>query len=456
MKLKVAERTQSATAGATHVPGDELDEREAFAIGFQAYLWGYVYVKSMLLKEEATHPAYHGYAPVNCLRCHESLAKPGFTDFTPNVDVLMGLGWLDLSQGPVLLHVPAVSDRYWSVQVTDYALNSAEYVGSRMNSGAGVYAYVHRNWKGRLPPGVKRIDVSTDIAMIQLRTLVRPEVPGDVERGVRINKKFKLEVLNKKAMFTATLADAVLRSPKPAAPAFHSIEFFALLNEAVTKSDVLPGEEFVLAQFSSVGIGKGLTFSPESLKPAQRRGLQAGLEAGFKRLTVHLSKSAERLGDWNFNYRLGQYGTDYVTRSLTACFGYGPVEPCEALYAYVLNDGSGEPLLGTNRYRMRFGKGAMPPADAFWSITIYSRPDNQLVSNSIDRYSISSMTAGLDTGRDGSLEVFIQEQKPRGIKARNWLPAPQGNFWLILRIYIPQKSVLDRKYIPPNVVRVSA
>lgn len=449
----MAAKKQGSTPKMTHSPGDVLDEHEAFSIGFQAYLWGYVYVKSMLLKEQATHPAYQGYAPVNSLRCHESLAKPGFTDFTPNVDVLMGLGWLDISLGPVLLHVPAMDDRYWSVQVTDYALNSTEYVGSRMESGAGVYAYTHHNWKGRLPTGAKRINVATNTAMIQLRTLVRPDVPGDVEAGVRLNQQFKLEPLNRKASHTATPVDAPLRNPKPSSPAFHTLEFFALLNEAINKDQILPGEEFVLAQFASMGIGRGLAFSPDALSPAQRLGLQSGLEAGFTRLTAHLSKSAERLGDWHFNYRLGQYGTDYITRASAACFGYGPVVPGEALYAYVVTDNSGEPLLGTNQYRIRFSKDAFPPVQAFWSITIYSRPDNQLVANPIDRYSISSVTAGLHFERNGSLDITIQDQRPKGSKAKNWLPAPQGNFWLILRMYIPQDSVMERKYVPPNVVK---
>ena len=94
-------------------------EQEAFVLGYQAYIWGYPYVKTLLLKNEATHPQSRNYAPVNAFRYYDELAKPGFHDFTPTVEALMNVGWMDLSQGPIVLDVPKVADRYWSVVASD-------------------------------------------------------------------------------------------------------------------------------------------------------------------------------------------------------------------------------------------------------------------------------------------------------------------------------------------------
>lgn len=431
-----------------------LAEHEAFAIGYHAYLWGYVYVKSMLLRDEATHPGYHAHAPINSLRVHTTLAKPGFTDFTPNNDTLYGLGWLDLGNGPVLMHVPAMGERYWTVQATDAALNCAPYVGRRCGSGPGLYAYCRRGWSGTLPPGAQRIDVPTSTVFIQLRSAVRTGVPGDIEAVAALHGRFRFEPLVAAPAAAAPLHTPP-RSPKNTAPHFHTLAFFALLNEAITRDNVVPGEEAVVAQFAPLGIGPGLRFDEARLGDAQRRGLQAGLEAAFARLTSYLAGGAEQIGGWSFIFRLGQYGHDFLARSTTACFGYGANEPAEASYPFTVIDSRGRPLDGASRYRIRFAEDQLPPVDAFWSITIYTRPDNQLVPNPIARYSVGSETPGLVHDADGSLTIGVQHAAPGDDAARtNWLPAPSGAFWLVLRMYQPRPQVLTRQYAPPPVERV--
>ncbi|MFO1269208.1 MAG: DUF1254 domain-containing protein [Rubrivivax sp.] len=225
---------ESTASGAAQT----LAESEAFAVGYHAYLWGYVYVKSMLLRDEATHPDYKAYAPVNALHVHTELAKPGFTDFTPNIDTLYGLRLARPQQRPhVLMQVPAMGERYWTVQATDAALNCAEYVGRRMRSKPGLYAYCHSGWSGKLPPGAHRIDVPTHTVFIQLRTVVDPGVAGDIEAVAALNRRIRFEPLNPGPV----LAAPVHAAARPEQPHFHSLDFFALLNEAVTRDNVVPG-----------------------------------------------------------------------------------------------------------------------------------------------------------------------------------------------------------------------
>lgn len=427
-----------------------LAEQEAFAIGYHAYLWGYVYVKTMLLRDEAIHPDYQAHAPLNALHVHEKLAEPGFTDFTPNNDTLYGLGWLDLGPGPVLMHVPAMGTRYWTVQATDAALNCAEYVGRRMGTGPGVVAYCHLGWQGALPTGAHRIDVPTKTVFLQLRTAARSDVVGDTEEVVALNRQFRFEVLGVQPAEPPQHTPP--RDAKNTAPHFHNLEFFSLLNEALRRDNVVPGEEAVLAQFAGLGIGVGLSFEAAMLSPAQRKGLQAGIDAGFARATAFLTSGGEQVNGWRFVTRLGQYGHDFVARGATACFGYGANEPAEASYPFRVLDNAGQAMNGARCYRIRFAPGQLPPVDAFWSITMYTRPDNQLVANPIARYNIGSDTLGLVCGADGSLDICIQHAAPTSAdELANWLPAPAGAFWLILRMYQPRGEVLNLRYAPPAV-----
>jgi hypothetical protein len=80
----------------------------------------------MLLQREALNPSCRFYAPINSLYVQEALAKPGMTDSTPNADTVYGFGWFDLSQGPILMTVPKIENRYWTMQATDYALQTLD------------------------------------------------------------------------------------------------------------------------------------------------------------------------------------------------------------------------------------------------------------------------------------------------------------------------------------------
>ena len=444
----------TTSADAAVSPLQALLEQEAFGLGFQSYIWGYPYVKTLLLKNEATHPESRNYAPINQFRCYDELAKPGFHDFTPTVEALMNVGWVDVARGPIVLDVPAVDDRYWSVVANDAGGNTVSYLGTRMGSVAGRYAYTHRGWQGNLPEGVQRINLESRFAMIMVRVLVRPSEAHDVEIAVQQKRKFQLTSLNPGAGDSCSLG-VMPPSSKPMSPVFHSLDFFSWLNASLTEGGMLPGEEAVAAQFEALGIGAGRTFFASALQESQRRGLLQGMQAAFKRMGLHLQTSAKRLGIWNCNYKVGLYGHDFLMRATVALAGYGAMVPQETLYINTAIDTDSRPLDGANRYTMCLAAGQFPPADAFWSITLYSKPDNQLVDNPIDRYSVSSETVGLRYGSDGSLTIYLQADKPQGEAAANWLPVPQGPFWLILRTYLPHAALLNGQYTPPDVVRVN-
>jgi hypothetical protein len=127
------------------------------------------------------------------------------------------------------------------------------------------------------------------------------------------------------------------------------------------------------------------------------------------------------------------------------------------MYPTAREDADGEPLDGAHRYQMTFN--TLPPAGAFWSVTMYDTSYDgtagYLVENPINRYLINSTTEGLVLGDDGSLTITVQHAQPQDAAQKaNWLPAPEGPFYLVMRIYYPEKAALDGTWPPPAVVQI--
>ncbi len=436
---------ESATA-------DQIREKQAYNIAYQAYLYGFVRVKGMLLQDRAIHPKYPDYAPINQFYISKELAKPGFTDFTPNHDTLYGLAWLDLSQGPILMTVPEVPNRYYTIQATDVSLNTFNYIGSRVKSKAGTYAYAHQDWQGQLPAGVQRIDSPSNQVFLQLRPLVFPNIEGDIEHVYKkMTQELALRPLHASTNYPVIDASSTMANPKNTNPDLHSPAFFKLLNRALNINPAFKNEAALLAQFKRLNIGAGLEFEMDKLSISEQAGIQRGINDAIARLVERRRLLGERLGGWSFSFVLGDYGFDYVTASMVAFFGYGANTAQEALYTTALIDSQGKKLNGEQQYKITFAKDNMPPVDAFWSITMYQRPDNQLVENPINRYNFSERTKDITYNEDGSLDIWVQHKQPSD--NRNWLPAPKGSFWMILRMYNPKEIVLNALYQPPLIVR---
>ncbi|MNV88725.1 hypothetical protein D3C71_1829510 [compost metagenome] len=133
--------------------------------------------------------------------------------------------------------------------------------------------------------------------------------------------------------------------------------------------------------------------------------------------------------------------------------GLGANLPEDAVYPATRADATGRPFDGGSRYVLHFEKGQLPPVKAFWSLTLYNNKQ-AFVSNPIQRYALGSRDR-LRYNRDGSLDIYIQYERPDGARAANWLPAPPDGFNLVLRAYWPDQAMLDGKWAPPAVQRVN-
>jgi hypothetical protein len=112
------------------------------------------------------------------------------------------------------------------------------------------------------------------------------------------------------------------------------------------------------------------------------------------------------------------------------------------------------------KYSLTFAKDHFPPVNAFWSVTMYDGRNQLLVKNPINRYLINSpMLSGMKKNEDGSLTIHIQKDSPGKDKEANWLPAPEGPIYLVMRLYWPKTeapSILppgEGTWQPPALVK---
>ncbi len=119
-------------------------------------------------------------------------------------------------------------------------------------------------------------------------------------------------------------------------------------------------------------------------------------------------------------------------------------------------DADGKPYDGAQKYVMHFAKGQMPPVQGFWSLTMYNA-EYFFVANRLNRYTLSSRNKFIHN-KDGSVDLYIQNESPGKAKEANWLPAPKDKFVLMLRLYWPveppKASIIDGTWKPPAVKRV--
>lgn len=380
---------------------------------------------------------------------------------TPNSDTPYSYVGADLRAEPVVFTVPAVDkERYYSLQFIDmYTFNFA-YVGSRATgNGAGSYLLAGPKWKGERPKGIKSVIRSeTDFAFVLYRTQLFN--PADIDNVKKIQEGYKVEPLS-----------AFLRQPAPApAPAVDfispltpeqqrsSLDFFKILNFVLRFCPTHPSEKALTARFAKIGVGAGKQFDANSLTPEMRNALEDGLADGWKAFNEFKSTQV----DTGKKSSADGFGTraflknDYMQRMSGAVLGIYGNSKDEALYPAYFVDSAYQKLDGANRYTLRFAKGQLPPVNAFWSLTLYDLPASLLFANPLNRYLINStMLASLKRDTDGGITLYVQNESPGADKESNWLPAPKGPFFTILRLYWPKAAALNGEWKAPPMQKVT-
>ncbi|MBU4610403.1 DUF1254 domain-containing protein [Achromobacter sp. GG226] len=416
--------------------------REAYAVALPCWIWGYPLVET--LRTCAARLA-EADTPVNQLH-HDTQPSTHHDRWvvTPANDLLYSTAWVHLADGPVYLDVPAPTGRYFVMALLDAHTNNWCNIGPEAGgAGTSRHAIVGPDWHGDLPADVQVIHAPTDLVWLIGRILV--DDASDLAAAQALQQGFALHPADGRPARAPASVTAYDDGADPLA-------FFGNLARGLTDFPVAESERGLVALWRAIGIRPGVPFMPDALAPDVRQAL-AWAAHDARDIILAATRSA-RAKPWGLSLRLGVYGDDYRLRAATAMKGLGALAGTEAVYALADFDADRAPLSGEHDYILHFPAGELPPADAFWSVTLYGE-DFFLVDNPIARYALGDRTRGLEHHPDGSLTLYIQHAAPAAGTA-NWLPAPAGPFYLILRMYRPGERVLGRAYQIPPVQRVPA
>jgi hypothetical protein len=380
---------------------------------------------------------------------------------TPNSDTPYSYVGADLRAEPVVFTVPTIEKgRYYSLQFIDmYTFNFA-YVGSRATgNGAGSYLLVGPNWKGAKPEGIKSVIRSeTEFAFVLYRTQLFSS--GDIENVKAIQAGYRVQTLSMFLGKPAPAASPVVDFIKPLTTEQErtSLQFFNVLNFILQFCPTHRSEKMLMARFAKIGVGAGTLFEANSLQPEVRKALEDGMADGwnafneFKSTQIDTGKSSSSDGFGTRAY----LKNDYMQRMSAAVLGIYGNSKNEAIYPVYFVDNGKKTLSGVNGYTLRLAPGQLPPVNAFWSLTLYELPSSLLHANPLNRYLINSpMLPNLNRDADGGITLYVQNESPGAAKESNWLPAPKGPFFVVLRLYWPKPEALNGKWRAPSLQRVN-
>jgi hypothetical protein len=369
---------------------------------------------------------------------------------TPNSDTPYSFLWMDLRAEPMVLSVPAVEKpRYYAVQLEDGNTFNFGYIGSRATGNdAGDYMVAGPDWKGETPAGIKKVFRSTtQFALAGYRTQLFN--PADMPKVVKVQAGYKVQPLS-----------AYLKQPAPAAaPAvnFPKIDkemvktnFFEYLDFALQFAPAGPEEQAIRAKLARIGIGAGKTFDFKDLSLEHKAEVALGMKDGEAKVTQAADNLGKDINGWKVSSPFGDrafFNGDWLLRAAGAKAGIYGNDAVEATYPMTKTLANGEPLDGSEKnYTLTFAAGEFPPVNAFWSVTMYDGKTQFLIENPINRYLINSpMLPNLKKNPDGSLTLYIQKDSPGKAKEANWLPAPDGPIYLVMRLYSPKTE-------PPSIL----
>jgi hypothetical protein len=384
--------------------------------------------------------------------------SPQTTDPSPNNDTLYGASFVDLSSGPVVLSVPDVPDRYYSVAMLDAYFYNFAYVGSRTTGQlAGRYLITGPGWQQPVPADITQ-HIAAPTNSINLYQRIYFKNAADLPVVRKLQDLIRIESLAryidpKAAPARPDLAPMLAANPLEVRD---PTRMFELANGYMGKNPPPDSDRALCEYFAPMGIGPGLAIPRDD---ADLTLLRLGAEAGGRTLAALAVAGMKIVDGWQMppadvGRRGGAGGT--VQQALTQVRTIGANVPEEAVYYTSYTDGAGHVLDARKRYALRFPRGGLPPVRTdrfgFWSLTMMHRDNYLLVANPVDRYALRSADP-FAFDADGSLTLLLQTEAPSDpARYANWLPAPaRGEFTLNLRVYVPAAPVLEGHWAPPPI-----
>ncbi|MFO0815781.1 MAG: DUF1254 domain-containing protein [Gemmatales bacterium] len=435
------------------IPQGPLTAEEVRKTAEEGFIYGLPIVMNYAVQYEFCVDKNSGQykGPFNTI-CNEArvFTYKDTTVITPNSDTPYSMLWLDLRAEPMVISVPAVEkNRYYSVMLCDGNTFNYGYIGSRATgSEAGDYLIVGPGWNGTVPPSIKKVfHATTQFGLTIFRTQLFS--PDDMPNVVKVQSGYKVQPLS-----------SYLHQPAPAAaPAVNfpkinnelvKVNFFEYLDFALQFAPPGPEERVIRAKLARLGIGAGKTINHKELPEEFKKEIIAGVKEGERKIEEKVSSIGKQINGWHVGTAFGDrqfYQGNWLLRAAAAKAGIYGNDAVEAMYPMAKTLPDGELLDGSkHNYTLTFPAGQLPPVNAFWSVTMYDGKTQLLIENPISRYLINSpMLPGMKRNADGSLTIYIQKDSPGKDKESNWLPAPNGTIYLVLRLYWPKAT-------PPSIL----
>jgi hypothetical protein len=449
----------SAGPGAARA-AETISEQDAHAIGVQAYLYFYSPITMDLTRRQLTNAVKPEglYGPMNTFaNISEYPTADTKVVVRPNFDTLYSSAWLDLTKEPMIVSVPDTHGRYYLLPMLDMWTDVFASPGWRTTgTQVGDYAVTSPGWTGSLPAGIVRIDAPTPYVWIIGRT--KTDGPADYAAVNKLQAELKITPLSNWGRAAEPVVGTVdpgvdmKTPPKITVDTMPAAKFFAYAAEILKLQPPHITDQPIIAEMQRIGIERGKSFDIDKVGPAIKAGLETAPEDAQKLMAWKINSLARVVNGWSMNTdTMGVYGNYYLKRAIITQLGLGANLPEDAIYPINLADETGKPLDGGSDYVLHFDKGATPPVNAFWSVTLYDAQGYQ-VANSLNRFAVSSWMP-FKTNPDGSLDLYFQNASPGADKEANWLPAPKGPFNLTMRLYAPQSEALTGKWNPPPVMK---
>ena len=440
---KSATPTEQATPPTTPTP-DQAKEQEALDIGVEAYIYGYPLVTVEMTRRVTTNVAKpEGLrAPMGQFANARQYPTAAFRDVTaPNADTLYSSAWLDLAKEPYILSLPDEKGRYYLMPMLSGWTDVFQVPGTRSTgTKAQKYLISGPGWQGTVPQGVTEYKSPTNLVWVLGRTYCTG-TPADYKAVHKIQDQYKLVPLSaygKPYSPPPGKVDPNIDMKTAVREQVNNLsagDYFKLLAELMKANPPAQEDAPMVAKLAKIGLVPGQDFDISKLDPAVAKGLQGVPKVAFEKIMASSKTFATVVNGWGIFLKTGLYGTNDLDRALVTAIGLGANRPQDAIYPTSEADVDSKPYDGAHKYVMHFDKGQMPPAKGFWSLTMY---DAQyfFVENPLNRYTLSSRNK-FKTNKDGSVDLYLQNESPGKDKEANWLPAPKDRFILMLRLYWP-------------------
>lgn len=437
-----------------------LTEEQALKFGTEAYIYGYPLVMMDMTRQVMTNVTVPlgMRSPINQLAHARDLPNATFKDvISPNEDTLYSGAWLNLASEPYVLHIPNMKKRYYLFGLVDAWTNVFADPGSRtVGAKEQTYLIVGPDWKGKLPAGFKTMKAPTNLVWIVGRIYCNGN-PEDYLAVRQLQDQISLTPLSQYGIKDITIeknkVNPTINMTIPVSQQVNALgaaSFFKRLAELMQENPPPKQDANMVLQLRQLGIEPGKPFKLDKQPEEMARALEKAVRAGQREIGAHAASAGIYKDGWLYSMKTGKYGKDYLQRAFIATVRLGAYQPGDLIYMRSIAAQHGEALNGKKSYIIHFNKNTLPPVNGFWSLTMYNG-ELHFVDNGLNRYNITS-NSPVQYQPDGSLDIYIQSAKPDNDKLANWLPAPDGPYVLLMRLYWPKQTVLQKKWIPSPVV----